>query len=91
MCPPLLTYFRLSLLHIIHVPLSEFNSINKILTLIFSRSTLMTCQLSVEKAMAKRAADTTAQMAAKHRVTALQNAISLRGALNWGDLPRRIV
>ena len=51
----------------------------------------MTCQLSVEKAMAKRAADTTAQMAAKHRVTALQNAISLSGALNWGGLPRRIV
>jgi len=37
--------------------------------------TVITRQLSVEKAMAKRAADTREKMEAKHKVTALQKAI----------------
>ena len=36
---------------------------------------MMVCQLSVEKAMAKSAADTNEKMEAKHRVTALQKAM----------------
>ena len=36
---------------------------------------MIVCQLSVEKAMAKSAADTKEKMDAKHRVTALQKAI----------------
>ena len=37
----------------------------------------MTSQLSVENAMAKRAAENSEKMDAKHSVTALQNAILL--------------
>ena len=52
------------------------------LTSNLSLLTEITCQLSVENAMAKRAAETTAQMAAKHNVTALQKAIFLFICLN---------
>ena len=45
------------------------------LTFMTSRLTVTTCQLSVEKAMAKRAAATKENMEAKHNVTALQKAI----------------
>ena len=41
----------------------------------FSLLTLTVCQLSVENEMARRAADTRAQMAAKQSVLALQKAI----------------
>ena len=40
-----------------------------------SRLTMIVCQLSVENAMAKSAADTKEKMEAKHKVTALQKAI----------------
>ena len=40
-----------------------------------SLSIVITRQLSVEKAMAKRAADTREKIEAKHKVTALQKAI----------------
>ena len=40
-----------------------------------SRSTLMFSQLSVEKAMASKAALNRENMEAKHKVTALQNAM----------------
>ena len=43
---------------------------------------MIVCQLSVEKAMAKSAADTKEKMDAKHRVTALQKAI-LETLLFW--------
>ena len=36
---------------------------------------MIVCQLSVENAMAKSAADTNEKMEAKHKVTALQKAI----------------
>ena len=36
---------------------------------------MIVCQLSVENAMAKSAADTKEKMEAKHKVTALQKAI----------------
>ena len=45
------------------------------LTLMTSRLTVTTCQLSVEKAIAKRAAATKENIDAKHNVTALQKAI----------------
>ena len=50
-------------------------SFEKFLTFNASRCTMIVCQLSVEKAMAKSAADTKEKMDAKHRVTALQKAI----------------
>ncbi len=47
------------------------------LTLMTSRLTVTTCQLSVEKAMARSAAATSENIEAKHNVTALQKAIFL--------------
>ena len=49
-----------------------------------SRLTVTTCQLSVENAMAKRAAETNEKIEAKQRVTALQNAmVALENVFNW--------
>ena len=45
------------------------------LTLRLALSTAITFQLSVEKAMASRAAETSEKMEAKHKVTALQKAM----------------
>ena len=56
-------------------PLPIKISFEKFLTFNASRCTMIVCQLSVEKAMAKSAADTKEKMDAKHRVTALQKAI----------------
>ncbi len=47
------------------------------LTLMTSRLTVTTCQLSVEKAIASKAAATNENIDAKHNVTALQKAILL--------------
>ena len=50
-------------------------SFNRQLTLMISRRTVTTCQLSVENAMASSAAATSENMEAKQSVTALQKAI----------------
>ena len=67
-------YYLITLYRKIHA-IGGFLHVGVDFTFNFALSTVTNCQLSVEKAMASRAADTNENMEAKHNVTALQNAI----------------